>query len=324
MAQQRFKSYDISELRTRLASCFPPVVPRHTATAHYYERTDSGRVTASVTTKQSFVGKSYLKQWAVNVGIDLIEANFDRLNTADWPLILAEARQAHTGSLEQSADIGTTAHKAIDRYLRDWISKGSRAETSAAFLGSNSTRGEEIAACRSFDRLIKDLELIPVASEISIWYETLRDCFAGNVDAIFILRSPRQDREGNKECTHDYARQPSGVLWCAKAGCGREVTESLILIDWKTSNSIREKSDYAQQSEAYARAIEKAAGIRFKEVWIVRLSKARAEYEICKVADRKQAWKEFIAISRAYDIKEVRGEQRSLLVPLLTREVINI
>ncbi len=317
----KHKAYDIPGLRARLTTAFPPVVPRHTATAHFYERTDTGRVTASVTGRIGFVGKGYLKQWAVNVGIDHVDENKLRAESGEWDVVLNEARLAHSGSLEQSADIGTTAHSAIDKCITEWIETGIRPVTAATFL-KDGARGEEVAATRSFDKFVVDNEILPVASEIVVWYEVGRDCYAGSVDCIFVVRTPHKGRKGQEDgsCIHDYARQESGILWCS---CGREVEEKLILGDHKTSNSIKGKDDYAQQSVAYAKAIEKAVGCRFDEIWIMRYGKARAEYEVCRVSDRKAAWNEFLSISRAYDKKALRGE-KSLLEPLTTKEVIKI
>lgn len=315
---------DIEGLRSRLNSCFPPIATRHTETQHFYERTDTGRVAASVTGRLGFVAKPYLQTWYAKLAIEHVDQGRSLCVTEeDWQLLLDGAKGAAVRSRDTSAEIGTSAHDAFDGYLTSWIQNGTRPDSAVSILEDTCNRlrvpprGEEIAACRSFDKFIAENEIIPLVSEIKVWYEEGKDCFAGSVDAAFLWFKVRKDRTGQSETldgqthSHDYVLQESGIWWCY---CGREVESRLILGDWKTSNSIKGKDDYAQQSTAYAVAIEKAAKLKFDAIWIVRFNKAHADYEIAKVGDRKAAWKEFLTISRAFDAKEARGKD-SLLAP---------
>lgn len=368
------KIYDPVDLRNRLATCFPVITSCHTPSEHQYRREDTGRVAKSVTTKLGFTNKGYLAVWHTKLAVEHIRVHRDRCATEeDWEILFQEARMAGDNSRDTSAEIGTSAHEAVDLYLQDWIRLGRRPRgdgrgpeydgdrtspyrRASVYLGDN-PRGSEVAACRSFDRFADENELIPLASEIKVWYEqcsthkfagcpstdserspacSRADVFAGSVDAAFLLLSVRKGREGEPGVAsldgkpheeHDYVAQESGVLWCS--ACGRECDAQLILGDWKTSNSIAGKDDYAQQGTAYTTAIEKAANVTFDDVWVVRLSKDRAEYEVRRVEDRKQAWEEFIAISRAYDRKQVRrigdsDRYDSLLVPLQEKVSIKI
>lgn len=361
------KSHDPNHLRELLAHCFPPIVSRHTNTEHQYERTDTGRVAKSVTTKLGFASKGYLLPWYLKLAIEHIRVHRDRCTSEEeWEALFLEAREAGNNSRDNSAEIGTNAHEAVDLYLQDWLRLGRRPRgegwgpeyddnwtspfrRASVYLGDN-PRGSEVAACRSFDRFLAENEIIPIASEIKVWYEwcekhkrdtcpdgcTRLDTFAGSVDAAFLLLSVRKGREGEigivglhgtPHDEHDYVTQASGTFWCA--ACGRECDARLVLGDWKTSNSIAGKDDYAQQGTAYTVAIEKAAGITFDEIWVIRLEKSRAEYEIRRVEDREAAWDEFITISRAYDRKQVRrvGDSDrfdSLLVPLQEKVSVRI
>jgi hypothetical protein len=309
-----------------MARKYKSIVPSHTSDGHRYRREDTGREAWSVTTKLGFVNKGYLHKWYAKKAAEHVRANLPRLLAGDLS-VLDEASRAGEDSRDTSASIGTTAHNSIDRYISEWLREGVRPEGFSASFLAQGARGEEIAACRSFDLFINDNEIIPLASELRVWYEHGKDCFAGTVDAIFILRTPHKGRVGG-QCeaiaaigAHDYERQDIGVLWCIE--CGREVEEKLIIADWKTSNNIKDKDDYAQQDTAYARAVEKAVGCRFDEHWVIRFDKGRAEYEVCKVSNPKQAWKEFLAISRAFDAKESR-EEEGLLIPLTEKETIQI
>lgn len=314
------RSYDIVDLRSRFSRAFSySIIPDHNERGHRYQRSDTGEQAWSVTTKLALIAKPYLYTWYVKRAVEYVQLHRLRLDT-EFDTVLEEARGAAVRSRDSSADIGTTAHDAYDRYLRRWITITSRPEGSAVVDLETLCRehevepkGEEIAACRSFDKFLDENEIIPLASEIRVWYQKGKDTFAGTVDAIFLRFEIYKDRNGKKACLHDYIQQPNGTLWCAQ--CSREVTSKLILGDWKTSNAIKGKDEYGQQSEAYAQALQVATGIKFDEIWVIRFGKGRAEYEICKVSDRKAAWREWIAISRAFDEKERRGET-GLLVPL--------
>lgn len=317
MAKRR---YDVATIRSQLRSCFPSIVPAHTPEGHFYKREDTGRVAASVTTKLGFVAKGYLYKWYAKLAAEHVRTNLKRLIEGDLA-VLDEAQHAGERSRDNSAGIGTTAHGAIDAFCTEWIKSGAgRPEWSAVRHLAPEAKGEEIAACRSFDKFLDEHEIIPLASELQVWYEVGKDCYAGTIDSIILSLEVYKERAGSSECKHDYAAQPSGIFWCAV--CGRETKARLILGDVKTSNTIKGKNEYAHQTEAYARAVEKAVGYRFDAIWIMRFEKSRADYEILKIGNRKQAWKEWIAISRAYDRSSERvGE---LLVPLTVKEVIKI
>lgn len=355
------KTYDVHHLRKLLAGCMPPISTQHTDTAHFYKNENTGRVVQSVTGRLGFVSKPYLQKWYIKLTIEHIRIHRDRCATEEeWEQLFVEAREAGNNSRDTSAEIGTTAHDAVDRYLQDWLRLGRRPRgdgvgpeydgdrtspfrRASVYLGDN-PRGSEVAACRSFDKFLAENEILPIASEIKVWYESCGthkkqpcpsdcervDAFAGSVDAAFLYLSVRKGREGesgivdiegNPHDEHDYVTQESGTLWCA--ACGRECDAQLILGDWKTSNSITGKDDYAQQGTAYTVAIEKAAHVTFDGIWVVRLSKDKADYEICAVSDRKAAWNEFIAISRAFDARELR-KGKSMLEPLVDKVSISI
>ncbi len=310
---------DVLSIRVALRRGFPPIVADHTSFGHRYKREDTGRQAWSVTTRLGFVNKGHLARWYAKKAVEHIREHMPRLLEGDLS-VLDEAIGAGEKSRDDSAGIGTTAHGAIDRCLSRWIQEQSCLPVPAASFLSADSRGEEVAACRSFDLFLSEIEIIPVASETTVWFEQGRDCFAGTVDAVAIWNRPYKERTGSGKCgsgsfaKHDYARQPSGLLWCGQ--CGREVSQRLVLGDHKTSNTIDGKDDYAQQDVAYAKAITKASGIKIDEHWVIRYSKQKAEYQICYVPDPAQAWREFLAISRAFDEKMRRGDT-SLLIPLI-------
>lgn len=320
-------AYDVARLRSRLRNSLSfTVESAHTEHAHRYQRTDTGRLAWSVTTKLGFVDKPWLSAWRIKRAVEYIRENLPRLLAGDEG-VLAEASGAGDRFRDKAAGIGTTAHDAFDSFLTEWIDKDKRPEgSSVVFLEANcrkagtEPRGEEIAACRSFDLFVEGHEIIPLASEIRVWYEEGKDCFAGTVDACFLWLTVYKGREGDKGHAHSYTPQTSGQWWCT---CDREVTPALVLADWKSSNSIINHDDYALQGTAYIKAIEKAVGVRFDAGWVVRVGKTRAEYQVCRIVDTKQAWREFITISRAFDSKEER-EKKGLLEDMAKKEKISL
>lgn len=334
--------YDVATLRAVLGNAWRSglIVADHTESEHWYQNTDTGRRAASVTTKQGIINKPYLKPWYIKKTIEYIDANRARCEAGEWEAVLAEAKQAAGKSVDQASVWGTSAHNAIDDYCTEWIRTSVCPSSAVPFLIARAQRagveaaGEEIAACRSFDKLVAEQEFIPLASEIKVWYEEGNDCFAGTVDSVLLWLAVRKERVGSGiSCVprlfedqdpqvqtvarrdHDYVQQESGVWWCA--GCGREVEPKLVMGDWKTSNSIEGKDEYAMQTTAYAKAIEKKTGLKFDDIYVFRFDKNKAHYEIRKVEDPKASWKEFLAVSRCFDARALRGSQ-SLLVPLET------
>lgn len=314
-------TYEISELREQLALAFPRglIEADHTETEHWYKNTRTGVRAASVTTKQSVVGKGYLKQWAVNRAVEHAIQNVARINNGDSS-VFDEARRAHTNELETAGNIGTKAHGAFDLFCQHWIETGERWGETAQFL-KEGARGEEIAACRSFDKFKAEVEFVPIASELKIWYEKGGDVFAGTVDSVLAVREPYKELVGDTRCNHDYAPQRPPILWCTR--CGRTVKQKVVLGDWKTSNQINNKDEYAEQTVAYERAIALKLGSKFiQDIWVVRLSKERAEYEIMRVSDRAGAWKRYLATSRLFDTRmNIPGP---LLEPLQKKLIITI
>lgn len=326
------KVHDPHRLRDILRDAFPfRILPAHNEQGHFYKREDTGRVAASVTTKLGFASKPYLYGWYVKRALDYVREYAARLGS-DLEGVLKEASGAAVRSRDESAKIGTTAHDAIDRYITSWIETGTRGDSAVGDLTQLcSSKGvepkvEEIAACRSFDKFLAEIEVIPLASELRVWYEKGGDCFAGTIDSVLLLLSVRKERNGAgilcvSGAQHEYTPQDSGVFWCSV--CSRECDPKLIEADWKTSNAIKEKDEYALQTEAYGKAIEVATKIKFDDIWVVRFEKKYADYEILRVSDRKQAWAEWLSVSRAYDQRASR-EGAPLLTPLTAKKVERI
>ncbi len=314
------KTYEATQLRAELARAFPQgsVEPAHTGRGHFYRVPGKESSAPSVTTIQSIESKGYLKQWAVNKAVEYIDNNIARLCSGDLD-ILEEARKAHERELDFAGSVGTTAHDAAEKYAKHWIETGEKKESATEFLAEGSLP-EEVAGTRSFDKFIKEHDLIPIASEVRVWYAKGKDIYAGTVDAIYLLGEVYKDREGSTSCSHDYEPQKGNKHWCVN--CGRTIVWKLVEVDYKTSNTVAGKNSYAEQVEAYARAIEQKTGWKFDDLWILQLNKQRARYDLFKVNNRKRAWDRFIATLRHY--VEMQDESENLLTPREEKLIIRI
>jgi hypothetical protein len=314
------KIYEATKLREELATAFPQgsVVPAHTSRGHYYNVPGRETSAPSVTTIQSIESKGYLKQWAVNKAVEYIDNNIARLCGGDLN-ILEEAKKAHERELLFAGSVGTTAHDAAEKYAKHWIETGEKKESAVEFLAEGSLP-EEVAGTRSFDKFIKEHDLIPIASEVRVWYAKGKDVYAGTVDAIYLMGEVYKDKEGDASCAHDYEQQKGNKHWCVK--CGRVIVWKLVEVDYKTSNSVAGKNSYGEQVEAYARAIEQRTGWKFDDLWILQLNKQRAKYDLFKVNDRTRAWKRFLATLRHY--VETQDANENLLTPREEKLIIRI
>lgn len=308
--------YEVHTLRNELARAFPSgkVEPAHTEKGHFYRIEGHEGVAPSVTTVQSIESKSYLKQWGVNRAVEYINDNLAELCSGDIG-VLEHARYAHRRELEIAGEIGTTAHGAAEKYAKHWIETGKKKKSATEFLGANAL-SEEIAGTRSFDKFIKENDLIPIGSEVRVWYAHGADMYAGTVDAIYLMGEVCKGKEGTASCEHDYCNTDTCTF------CGRTVTWKLVEVDYKTSNTVAGKNDYAEQVEAYAKAIEQNTGWKFDDLWILQLDKKSAKYTMYKVNNRKRAWERFLATLRHYI--EAQDDSEDLLTQKEEKLVIRI
>lgn len=313
------KNYEVHTLRSELAHAFPSgkVEPAHTQRGHFYKIEGRGDVAPSVTTVQSIESKSYLKQWAVNRAVEYINDNLPQLCSGDTG-VLEHARYAHRRELDFAGEVGTTAHDAAEKYVKHWIETGEKKESATEFLGADALP-EEIAGTRSFDKFIKENELMPIGSEVRVWYSKGKDVYAGTIDSIYLMGEVYKNRDGSMTCAHDYSPQGNGRQWCVK--CGRMIVWKLVEIDYKTSNTVDGKNDYAEQVVAYAHAVEKITKWKFDDILILQLDKKKAKYTMFRVNNRARALKRFLVTLRHYVEKP---EDENLLTPIYEKLIIKI
>jgi len=257
------------------------VMARHSERGHFYEYTPTRSVYPSVTTKTSILGSDHLKMWAVNEGLSYLERVWHDITLENRSEIFRAAQLAHVSTFEDAGDIGTKIHNLIEEYLNEWIDTGVQPDDIRRFVAVPDIR--LIALARSAELFFNDYKATPVVAEMKV--ASPKHKYGGTMDALMMI--------DNK----------------------------LVLCDWKSSNTVKGKDTYAMQISAYAQALYELSGIRPKELYIVRISKEKACYEVVKVTSRAKSFKAFLNTTKVYDWLH-DGEQK--IYPLNTKTRIKI
>lgn len=315
----------VYELRKTILEGIPvgAIRPEHTENAHFYRHVTSDRLLASVTTKTSILSRAYYKQMAADYAVEYINEHYERFITNQRDAVSAEAAKHHGTKLEEAGNVGTAGHDIIERYTKDWIETGIKPESIHRFV-QHGTDARSISVARSAEAFIHDHNVFPVAAELKVW--DAHYGYAGTLDNISLVGTVYKGREGKEDCAHEWAQAGQKKYQTACIACGRELKLKLALLDWKSSNVIMGfgkfgKYEYAMQVGAYRYALEKLTGLKPKIVWIVRLSKDRAEYEIGIVHNWK---KSFSVYTKCSDIYDFANSQEQPILPLFTKTKILI
>lgn len=144
-------------------------IPEHSATGHHYRHKDGSILHDSVTTKLGILNKPHLLRWAIRKGIEFLEVEdrWQRLQSPDREELLSGAQSAFTDIRDDAGSVGTQAHDAIEKYIKEWIETKKRPEDIKTFLRPDADP-RAIASARALESLLRKKEVIPVASEILV------------------------------------------------------------------------------------------------------------------------------------------------------------
>lgn len=309
-------SETVKKIQALLAEKLPEglVVPEHTETAHFYRHVPSGGKFASVTTKTGILDSPNLKMWAASQAAQYIEQNLQALidgSAVQRADIYKAATLYHNDQFKEAGDIGTKGHKVIEDYLLKWIETGIQPEDIATFITYTDHRIYAIA--RSAEKFCHDFYILPIASELRI--ASLKYRYAGTLDSLMMVARILKKGDGScspqpKWITHDWMQTTSGKYICRK--CAEKIAYDFCIVDWKSSNSI-DKPEYAMQVSAYRNALVELTGLRPQKMYVVRLDKAVAKYEVRIVKHRTEAFKAFVSLSKTFDWLENKEDQLPLL-----------
>jgi hypothetical protein len=294
------------------------VVPRHTEYEHFYEDTVDGQIYASVTAKTGILDKQHLKQWAANKAVESLVEFLETHSDYD-PMELAraieDAKYAHKKHLDIAASWGSASHDIVDTYVSLWM-EGKR-PLSIKDVIPEGTEPESISAALGAEKFFNEYTCFPIVSEKKI--VSKRFNYAGTLDGLYLIGKVYKEREGDKNCEHDWWERGEDKIWCEK--CQRTEELVLTLLDLKTSNQILDKRDYAWQVACYGMTLTEMVGIKPKQYWILQILKNKPDYVVGVVSRPKDMYKEFLMANELHNRISDGGET---VVPLKKKNVIKL
>jgi len=159
-----------------------------------------------------------------------------------------------------------------------------------------------IAAISSALEFYKDFYFIPIVSELLVC--NLKDGYAGTLDCLGAIIVPEKTTcsgvfgaakvkvDWDK---HDFSWRTSTRDWTKVecANCGLKAKYQIAVIDYKTSNHIKQKPTYCAQVAAYSKAFKSMTSYNPSLHVIVRLDKYQPKYEAVKVPKIEEAYRNF-------------------------------
>jgi len=145
--------------------------PAHDDKGHHYLNTRTGVVEDSVTTK-NIIEKPQLIPWAIRLAIEYLEkpGNIELLQSSERETVIKAATLQHRDVRDDAGSVGTEAHNAIERYVKEWIKSGVRPPTIKDFLHVGADI-RSIAAARSAEKVFDENPVVPVATEFVVGKE---------------------------------------------------------------------------------------------------------------------------------------------------------
>ena len=332
----------IKEIRQLISEKVPEglIVPAHTENAHYYRHTPSGKLFSSVTTfMQGIVANPNLQVWSAKLAVDnLVDKLITNRSLLDDNVAIEDLKKqsirVHKDTFEDAGGIGTVGHKTVEEYNKEWIETGVRPTDIARFLVGKDVR--ESAILRSAIEFYNDYYYLPIVSELLVC--NLKDGYAGTLDCLGAIIVPEKTTCStvNKNATkhhgvevkldwdkHDFSWRTSSRDWtkveCAK--CGMKAKYQIAVIDYKTSNHIKQKPTYCAQVAAYSKALKSMTGYKPSLHVIVRLDKYQPKYEAVKVPKIEEAYKNFKLMKALCPWVDPKIEHTE---PLIKKEIIKI
>jgi hypothetical protein len=256
------------------------IVACHTEEGHFYNFVGTDITVASVTTINGWIAMHHLAYWAAGCAIDFLE-KADRISKLKGPereSIILGAKKAHTDIRDDAGNVGTQAHNAIEKYLKEWIATGIRPNDIRLFFPYDQgdtpfgfylkdldvtitmTDPRAIASARAAESVMIKENIIPVATEILVGHPKFS---AGTLDFL--------------------------CLWRGK----------LAIWDWKTSNQIN-KNGYPLQVGAYKGFFEYMTRLKIHGLVIMKLSKDSASFEAYEIPNLNLAYSSFKLFCKFY------------------------
>ena len=309
------------EIREKIDKVFYKgrVIPAHTKFEHFYRDKEDGEVYPSVTTVLSVIAKPYLKQWAVNRGVEFVTdwaIKMPVINKVDLYEVLERSKTAHKNVLEKAAMWGNHGHDLVDKYVDLWISRGARPTQAILDLAEPDISLEGSSAALSASLFFDKHTLFPIVTEKLIISKKHK--IGGTLDSLWLMGKVHKGREGDVDCAHQWLERKNGDIVCSE--CARHEKLTLVLIDLKTSNQIV-SIDYALQVSAYSAILTEMCKVRPKIHWILQLNKNKPDYTVGVIDDVKKYSKVFL---HAMALSEVVKNDKEPIRMFKTKKTVKL
>lgn len=310
------------------------VLPAHNERGHFYKHVPTNQLFASVTTKCGILDAPHLKKWSARLAVEhmidtLCSSPGSYEERKDMEELGKAAILVHQDYFEQAGDIGTRGHAVVEAYLLDWMKYDRRPEDIRTYVNAANENDSRIyAIARSAEMFCKDFRVIPIASESFVC--SVKHKFAGTMDSLMMVFLEKEKGDGTCENqmsfdgkTKDHvflslSKSHPNKMKCIE--CGLTGEYEFAIVDWKSSNSI-DKPEYAMQVAAYRQALIEMTRLKPKKLYIVRLDKSQAKYEIRVVSNMSAAFKAFVSTAKVYEWLNDGNEK---LVKAFPRERITL
>lgn len=264
---------EAAKLRKILDQAMPKgsIVAEHTDTSHHYRvhLFEGSPLLDSVTSKTAILGKGYLKDWGIRLAIKHIRDNIPSLSDDNLREgILFDAGQKSQEVLDDAGEVGGRVHNIIEEYINDWINFQAKPSLDITSYIKYTEKDVRVLSCiKGVERFFNDHDIIPVHSEMLVASRSLGT--AGTMDFLCYIKI-------------------DGVY-------------KLAIVDWKTSNSIAGKEEYALQTAAYKTCLKELTSLDPELLWVIRLDKKTGTYEKGVVTDPEETQQAYELIAKLYD-----------------------
>ena len=201
-------------------------VPEHSALGHYYRNTKTGNLLPSVNTQMSILQTNdHLTRWRIKKGIEWLEKEnrFERLsNPEERNDLILGAQEAYNDEFQEAGDIGTLAHKVVEKYVNAWMESGVKPpDIRTGFKEGADPRA--IAAARSAEKLFRNNNIEPIATEMVVGSEKIG--VAGTLDFICMFNGKlcMMDFKTSNQMNDKYALQCAAYVACFEEMTGHKI-----------------------------------------------------------------------------------------------------
>lgn len=245
------------------------ILPQHDEEGHWYKRPHKEYKYPSVNGKIGILKEGHgLQDWKMNLALDFVFKNLSTITPENAMDMRDSAANASTLVLEDAGDIGTDVHDYREHIFRDWIRNGFRPKDFISYIPEDQKDIRAVSAIGALAKFCDDYHYEPIATELFVYSDKME--LGGTLDDIGFIKLPVLPIV-NYKCKHN-------VMGNECFDCGQRFKKYLVLLDLKTSNSLKES--YWIQVALYFEMFYKLTKIRPQKAFILKLDKHNRSYKV--------------------------------------------